>query len=75
VDQVNPGTVFFFFKYGEEKVLFLKRWRRKLQLTCYVPDYLWKKDRPRVGWLNGSTRAEDAQGTPTQSDASPSVLV
>jgi len=34
-------------------------------------------DRLRVGWLNGrgTTRAEDAQGTPTQSHISPSILV
>ena len=35
-------------------------------------------DRLRVGWLNcgrGTTRAEDAQGTPTQSNISPSILV
>ena len=44
-------------------------------------------DRLRVGWLNGflthhihrgtsgSARAEDAQGTPTQSPISPSILV
>ena len=36
-------------------------------------------DRLRVGWLNlsarGATRAEDAQGTPTQSHISPSILV
>ena len=48
-------------------------------------------DRLRVGWLNGvsfitspgacaragrsTTRAEDAQRTPTQSDVSPSILV
>ena len=35
--------------------------------------------RLRVGWLNGSgrgtTRAEDAEGTPNQSHISPSVLV
>jgi len=36
-------------------------------------------DRLRVGWLNGfsgrgTTRAEDAQGTPTQSHISPSTL-
>jgi len=34
-------------------------------------------DRLRVGWLNGrgTARAEDAQGTPTQSHISPSILV
>ena len=36
------------------------------------------RDRLRVGWLNGSgrgtTRAEDAQGTPTQSHLSPNIL-
>jgi len=44
-------------------------------------------DRRRVGWLNGfssitstgagrgTARAEDAQGTPTQSHISPSILV
>ena len=39
-------------------------------------------DRLRVGWLNGfssigrgAARAEDAQGTPTQSHISPSVPV
>jgi len=36
-------------------------------------------DRLRVGWLNefgrGTTRTEDAQGTPTQSHISPSILV
>ena len=36
-------------------------------------------DRLRVGWLNefgrGAARAEDAQGTPTQSHISPSILV
>ena len=36
-------------------------------------------DRLRVGWLYGSgrgtTRADDAQGTPTQSNISPSILV
>ena len=39
-------------------------------------------DRLRVGWLNGfsfsgrvTTRAEDAQGTPTQSHISPNILV
>jgi len=38
-------------------------------------------DRLRVGWLNGdlsgrgTTRAEDAQGTPTQIHISPSILV
>jgi len=37
-------------------------------------------DRLRVGWLNGfsgrgAARAEDAQGTPTQSHTSPSILV
>ena len=39
------------------------------------------RDRFRVGWLNGfftgrgTARAEDAQGTPTQSYISPSILV
>ena len=37
------------------------------------------RDRLWVGWLNGSgrgtARAEDAQGTPTQSHISPSILV
>jgi len=37
-------------------------------------------DRRRVGWLTGfsgrgTTRAEDAQGTPSQSHISPSILV
>ena len=36
-------------------------------------------NRFRVGWLNlsgrGDTRAEDAQGTPTRSHLSPSILV
>ena len=35
-------------------------------------------DRLRVGWLNGfwgAARAEDAQGTPTRSHISPSILV
>ena len=34
------------------------------------------RDRLRVGWLNGrgAARAEDAQGTPTQSHMSPSLL-
>jgi len=36
-------------------------------------------DRLRVGWLNGfsfsTSRAEDAQGIPTQSHISPSILV
>ena len=34
-------------------------------------------DRLRVGCLNGrgATKAEDAQGTPTQSDISPIILV
>ena len=32
-------------------------------------------DRPRVGSGRGTTRAEDAQGTPTQSHISPSILV
>jgi len=33
-------------------------------------------DRLRVGWLNGrgTARAEDAQGTPSQSHISPSIL-
>ena len=37
-----------------------------------------KSDRLRVGWLlsgRGTARAEDAQGTPTQSHISPSILV
>ena len=41
---------------------------------------LYFSDRLRVGWLNGvvgrgTARAEDAQGTPTQSHISPSILV
>jgi len=33
-------------------------------------------DRLRIGWLKrGAARAEDAQGTATQSDISPSILV
>ena len=36
-----------------------------------------KVERIRVGWLNGrgDARAEDAQGTPTQSHVSASILV
>jgi len=38
---------------------------------------LLANDRLRVGWLSGrgTTRAEDAQGTPTQRHVSPRILV
>ena len=52
-----------------------RRNRQKLALSQTV----WA-DRLRVGWLNGfsgrgAARAEDAQGTPTQSRISPSIPV
>jgi len=49
---------------------------------CTQNSFLSWSDRLNVGWLNGfsfiwegTTRAEDAQGTPTQSHISPSILV
>ena len=44
----------------------------------YAPPLIVRVDRLRVGWLNGgrgTTRAEDAQGKPTQSHISPSIPV
>jgi len=36
-------------------------------LKCYIPSFLLK--------VRGTTRAEEAQGTPTQTHISPSILV
>jgi len=48
-------------------------------LSLIYATALPEDDRLRVGWLNGfwedAARAEDAQGTPTQSHMSPSILV
>ena len=49
-----------------------KVYRLDLQFTY---ERFYVDDRPRVGSESGTTRAEDAQGTPTQSHVSPSILV
>jgi len=62
-------------------------WRDKWTALQRTPRVLFGGDRLRFGWLNGfsfitstgawkgAARAEDAQGTPTQSHVSPSILL